>query len=336
MSNHNRGNHDATRAAALLETFFPTALQPLRLLYALFYAFCDWFAVTLEVFIRRDFGERYFNLVRLYIASWLFGAVTWTGSIFLRGNRWDSLLSFAQFAFLALCVFHYVHIRQRNSRGILWHSRSFGVSHLDGLIPWFDDWTLYRFIEPALFFALGLPVLLLHRALGAWLLIASVAMFIKNNLTYAQERERLLDIIDAKIDAGFTAAALEGKPKQQAGGISRVKLPLPIARELKALASTAASAELDFSDLISVQLQRGAAPVAVPVAEGAEEPDFSDLVGSQLRRPGVAAAPAASPAPSVQVSPPFPADPADTAREKAKRSAITAPLTPPDGSPPFP
>lgn len=221
----------------------------------------SWFSITLEVFLRRDFGENYLSNLRSGIAWCLLGAFTFFYSLFSILVGGNALAFFAYsgslgtlfstgaeglsyhlfyYAFLSLVIYHKYAIWQRNRRHIQWHSMCFGVSHLS-VIPWqqivnripfvgqyvtIDDWFLYRFMEPALCFLIGRVLHPVNGLLSAWLLIGSVCLFYHNSMVYAQERNKALSLMDAAIESSYLGQALAGQPKEQIAGLAVVQAPI--------------------------------------------------------------------------------------------------------------
>lgn len=227
-------------------TFAPEMTGFVQQLTGLAMIILSWFSVTLEVYIRHTFGERYLSWVRLWIA---WSAIGWLNAVATLGAAagwgWGSLLfMLIYFGFLGLSLYHRIAINRRNKRHILWHSQSFGISRLWGLpfFKRFDDWTLYRFIEPLVFLCLGIFIFPLHGIIGLWLIGSSVALGIKNNVYFSIERDGQLDQMDAQIEVGYAQQSQDGAPKEATAGW--IATPLPLSgeqlRELRNLASRSA------------------------------------------------------------------------------------------------
>lgn len=312
---------DANAAAMMFDMFFPGHVAFWQVLYAITTTLLGWWAVTVEVFIRHQFGERYFSLLKFLLASCLLGMYVWLGSFAaLLGNQWSPSLILLWWAFMAASLLHLLDIQMRNWLGVVWHSQSYGLSWLSPLVgarlipilPWrLTDWQLYRIIEPALCAILALLLYyLVDRPLGTWLGLAALALFVRNNLAYAQARGRLLDLLDARIEATATASALEGKSKRQTYGVSIVQVPRPVAAEVKALADVAAASPPDFTALLESRLRPTRDSAALP----ADPPAAVSPAGPQaLPPPGTP--PQAQPA-------------AAAAAPAARRAALPAPRLP--------
>ena len=191
-----------------------------------------WWTLTLEVFIRRDFGERYFTITRVFLAGLLLaGYIIWGGSWLrlLFQVQGDFFILLVLPAFLLMVIYHFRRIRQRQKGGIQWHSMSFGISRLEQYTrnrQAYNDWIFYRFVEPFTGFAIALVlwILSLH-ATAFWIATASVCMFFRNNMLYFQERARILDIVDARIEAKYFHAISRNQPKSETAGYSIAAQP---------------------------------------------------------------------------------------------------------------
>lgn len=88
---------------------------------------------------------------------------------------------------------------------------------------------MYRFIEPAIFFLLGQVVgnVLHDQYTSTWLIGASVGLFLNNKRLVEEQKERLRDMRDAKIETEYLADAMAGKDKKQLHGFAAV----PISKE---------------------------------------------------------------------------------------------------------
>lgn len=220
-----------------------------------------WFSITLEVFFRREFGERYFSTLRLMIAWGLLGTFTFFYSLFsimAGGNAFaffaysggfDSLFNTGTegltyhlfyYSWVMLAVLHTARIWKRNRDGVRWHTMCFGISHLSA-IPWaritsripvigkhivIDDWWLYKWGEPTLALLIAYLIEPVNGLLSAWLTIGSVCLFFHNHMVYAQERDKALSLMDASIESSYLSQALAGHDKQQLAGLVVVPAPM--------------------------------------------------------------------------------------------------------------
>ena len=145
------------------------------------------------------------------------------------------------YGFFGLSIIHLFVIWRRGVSGSPWHSMSFGISWME-FLPWdawqrivnfipiplvrkalqIDDWKLYCWLEPLLCYMAGKSLWEADRFIGSWLLIASVALFIKNNMLYLEFRGRALDLADSEIEARYLQAARQGADKRTTAGFTVV------------------------------------------------------------------------------------------------------------------
>ena len=87
-----------------------------------------WFSVTIEVFLRYDFGERYLGWLRLYLSYLLLTLFVFFNALAQNlGALSLSMLS----AFVIASLVHRGMIFARNRRRVKWHSYSPGIGFLD-------------------------------------------------------------------------------------------------------------------------------------------------------------------------------------------------------------
>lgn len=188
--------------------------------------FSSLFSFTLEVFFRRNFGERYFNILTLVLSLLLLIAVSFASNVgesfsniikgltfgFVNPNIKAADLTGAQrlftalfiFGFIAAALFHRYEIWLKNREGERWHTRYDGQP-----LPFFrivplDEYAIKMYFEPVL----GLLLAWIIGSLGLmkpatvnYLYIASVALFIKGQVVQGQRRSVYLDAFDHQIEA---------------------------------------------------------------------------------------------------------------------------------------
>jgi len=210
-----------------------------------------WMSVTVEVFIRRDFGERYLNLLRVLSALILMR--TFMGLYWLRSATLSYVpevlrpdiaptfvLNWFQVAFVAMALLHILFIFIRNRQNVLWHSQSFGMSFLS-FLP-INDWVLYRYIEPVVCYGVGYWLHAYDPLLGGWIRWSSMALFLSNNLAYNNSRGRLLDIVDSQIESSFYQKMRSGEKvgsKRDTAGFSVIPVAIDQLNEVMEPASIA-------------------------------------------------------------------------------------------------
>ena len=168
------------------------------------------FSISVEVFLRYDFGERYLKPLAALLG---FG---WIYLIYIAYGEYhdgaQALLYFG-YTFLAVCGLHIVWIQIRNQFGYRWHSKSTGVpwAPLTWIAP--SQVTLFLLIEPGIVIGLALfAVARDQQLLGQYLIAAAVALVGKYLIQRAHFREKLLDAIDSQIESEVFAEALKGTP----------------------------------------------------------------------------------------------------------------------------
>ena len=241
-------NKDFQEVEYLSSLFMPDTIKALNVIQQITVIVLGWASVTLEVFTRRDFGSRYLSWTRLFLAWFIMGFFDFAreipsmlGNLVPFGQRTfvDHLHPWFWQGFIVLYIIHRLRIWQRNRQGVQWHSQSFGLSWLEflswellGRLPLIgrylviDDWAMYRWIEPGVCFLAGLAMRQFSPATSSWILIASVALFIKNQMVYFTTLNRFLDVIDARIEAANLTRALAGHSKRDTAGFSVVAVPM--------------------------------------------------------------------------------------------------------------
>lgn len=210
---------------AMAQVIAPQALGLVKAINMFIITILGWHSLVFEVFARWEFGERYLSIGRLLVAFLI--CIVWI--VAFRGT----LMPWITIAFLLMAGLHRMRIWSRYSRGIEWHSRSFGISHFEALglpeIPFvsFGDYALYRFYEPGIYAFIAWVVYQYDPASGAFLFVSAFAAFWGNNMAYAYERARILDLIDAKIEAQHFNATSFGKDKRDIAGIAPISVVWP-------------------------------------------------------------------------------------------------------------
>lgn len=240
-------NQDMRDVEYLSSVFMPETFRILTTISEITIMVLGWFGKSLLVFTRWGFGERFLTWTGLGLMYTVMGIFDLLQAIpaMLRGMvpfsnppEPDHLSPWFWQVAILLYVIHILFIWHRNGRNIQWHSMSFGVSWLS-LLPWgllaripvvgrhlvIDDWFLYRWVEPSVAFAAGVAVKDISPATGLWIQIASVALFIGNQMSYFSTRSRILDLSDARIEAAYISGTLQGQSKRETGGFSTVVVP---------------------------------------------------------------------------------------------------------------
>lgn len=230
-------------------------MQKFRWITDLFIVLGSWASVTIEVFIRKDFGERYLSAYRLQLGFIVLGVYTlllWMFpvlSLFYRPVDeqyfpWELVpLLFYIPVYLVAGRWHRFQIwyaemyegRMEYSRSIgrsLWFASFLGKR--SGVLPPIDEYFLYQYVEPGVCFVIGWVLLLLGmvslqaiptQPLGQWIMLASVALWFRNSVAISQEREEAQNLNDAHIRASFMARASQGQAPETLAGYRQPPLP---------------------------------------------------------------------------------------------------------------
>lgn len=222
----------AEEAGYIFSSAMPETAQLLSTVFNIIIIVLGWWSILLEVFLRYDFGERYLSWLRLFFAysllSWLvFFPAVFNSALAIQGAPFFKVFSVA---FILFSLNHRLRIWLRYQHGIPWHSMSFGTSWLAALnLPVIgkDDWTLYRWYEPALCLLISFVIGRFDGTTGFVIGAGSLVLLLKNHMIYYQQRGRILDLIDARLESIYYNDAAYGKPKEAVAGISVMKVVWP-------------------------------------------------------------------------------------------------------------
>lgn len=163
-------------------------------------------ALTVLVFWRHSFGERYFSLFGIYGKLATYGLLLLLA--FKASEQLDTLpLGLFFFVSFALCLWHSFKIWLRNHRGERWHTRYNGTPWLASILP-INPFTIKRWIEPALTILAGVMLASFNQALGGWLIFAGTCLGVTEALTAARFRTLILDAQDKDIESRHLRDAL--------------------------------------------------------------------------------------------------------------------------------
>ena len=176
------------------------------------------FAISVVPFIRKDFGERYLGWLNLFFGYTVVANFMFLGGIIamLTGRGGGQFMFLFWVAFIAASLWHRREISRRNKAGEKWHSMYLGTSILP--LP-FTRETVYKFAEPVAVFIAGHLFSLISGQVGLWLQIAACALFVNNHIIYHNQRQAILDVRDAEIEARNISKAFAGRPASETGGL---------------------------------------------------------------------------------------------------------------------
>ena len=194
------------------------------------------FAISVVPFIRKDFGERYLSWLNLFFGYTVVANFLFLGSLFAglagaflhAGIGGASLLELFWLAFIGLSIYHRRVIAHRNKAGVKWHSMYLGTSILP--LP-FSAETIYKFAEPGIVIGAGWLLSRISSLPGWWLMIAGASLFVNNHIVYHNQRQAILDVRDAEIEARNISKAFAGRPASETGGLMVAESNIDLIRQ---------------------------------------------------------------------------------------------------------
>ncbi len=224
---------------------------------------CGCFAVSVVVFLRKDFGERYLSWMNLSFGYTIVANFTFLGSMFAFLTRWggEQVMMLFWLAFIAASLYHRWEIHRKAKAGVLWHSMYMGTSILP--LP-FSEEKIYKFFEPALVFAAGHLLYALSGQVGVWLQISAVALFICNHIVFYNERRAMLDIRDAGIEAKYFSAAVSGRPASETAGFVVAESTVRLMRAEASLKDAFANLPPELKDVLDTEQGARASAQSAP------------------------------------------------------------------------
>jgi hypothetical protein len=178
-------------------------------------------SASVEMCLRHNFGRRYLRMIFLAFTFFAFCVSLAPGL---------TILSYAFLMnLLGLGIFHAVTVFTRRSRGAPEpHSFSAGDSWPAWQRLRLPQAVIQRWLEPALCLIASLPVSLIDPFLGLWLKASAAALFIKEQSAHWKARRRILDALDARLEAQKLNARLnlyQQKPGHGNQRAHRAQLP---------------------------------------------------------------------------------------------------------------
>jgi len=159
-------------------------------------------SASVEAFLRSNFGRRY---VHMLSGAFLL-CMIYSGLNPFRGL----LINLFLLGLFARIICHYIHVFQRRRLSAAEpHSSSAGDSWLIWQRFGLTQTTVQRYIEPAFCWIVGLLVSMQDPFLGVWLKASGFALFIKEQIKRFKTNRRIIDSIDAKLEAQALNASLK-------------------------------------------------------------------------------------------------------------------------------
>ena len=223
------------------------------------------FAISIVPFIRKDFGERYLGWLNLFfgytvVANFLFlgSIVAGIGGAFLHiGIGGAPFMELFWLGFVGLSIYHRREIARKNKAGEKWHSMYLGTSILP--LPFSREF-VYKFAEPGLVIGAGWLLSGISTLPGVWLMIAGSSLFINNHLIYHKQRQAILDIRDAEIEARNMSKAFAGRPAQETGGLLVAESSMDLIRQDAGLKEAFSNLSPELKDVLDAVNGANSAP----------------------------------------------------------------------------
>lgn len=195
-----KGHEEISNAEALARLFFPQLVDVMKVLYGITLIVSGWLAVSLQVFVRYDFGERWLSWSRLLAGYTGFAAVYPLFFITRPSSLTLPLITALCLGFFLFTLIHRIRINLRRRKGDPLHSMEIGTPIIARLTG--RGWHTYLVIEPLVWGLAGYALALrLDETVGAWLMLASASLFIQNYRAWSAYRTRLTDLDDARKEA---------------------------------------------------------------------------------------------------------------------------------------
>jgi hypothetical protein len=204
-------------------------------IYGFFIAIASWPRLLLEVFVRKEFGERYFSfstscIIFIILAGYPY-ALAYAhsfGRVSVFDILWENLLWYMfLFSFMYCC---FQRRKELNKRPKTYSKNYFSLS--SGIAnPKFDynkifgtqvkSYYIVTLIEPGIFFVIGVLLILIHqKTLGITLTICSIIYSISWRAQYAICHNKMLELFDIGICHDEMTSSLSGKSPDKTKGFN--------------------------------------------------------------------------------------------------------------------
>lgn len=222
---------------------------------ALLYLISGCFSISVVGFTRKDFGERYFGFFNLLFGYTVIANFAFLGNFLgvATGHKFSWLMVLFWLGFIAVSLYHRAVIARRNKRGQEWHSMYIGESWLTSLPLPCSREKIFKLVEPGLVFLAGLIFWKISGAVGIWLMISGLSLFVNNHLVFWFERQAFLDVIDARIEARYMSGAVQGKPAKQTGGFVLAESNIQMIRRDPGLQNIFVKLSQDMKDMLNTE-----------------------------------------------------------------------------------
>lgn len=157
-------------------------------------------ATSVEVFLHRRFGERYFGLQAVAVL-----VIVPFYSLFWEGHDPTGLMQFLG-AYIVMCFLARLSVMARVRRGgPQEHTRYNGYPRLMAITRWISERTLKLVVEPMIVFFVGVLTMPVNEPLGGYLMLAALGLLVSTHMAAGYDRVRALDMHDAYLDQNQVA-----------------------------------------------------------------------------------------------------------------------------------
>lgn len=165
--------------------------------------------LSLEIFIRRRFGERYLTW-KIIVSTFFRMCVVFALIAVLyhiaqpewpnHAPQSGAAEALWMFVFWLHSLWHKFVIWRRNWRGEQWYSYAPGDAFPFWRAMGISEISTFRFAEPtaAILVALACFALRIGASMSVWLLVSGLSLLVKRQLQYYTERRTVLDMIDSR------------------------------------------------------------------------------------------------------------------------------------------
>ena len=207
-------------------------------------------ALTVMIFLRRKLGYRFLDPIRILIMT----VIIMFLPLFSSNYRTNSSTAYSLPYIFAFGMFGFAMLQRRMrwndiKNGVRWHSRSRGISWFSAFLP-FSDWTVRRFVDPAVCALIGLIV---PAPLGHYLIFSAVCLFVFEAWDFDQMISQTLDTLDSLISSEVQAENVDyySKGNKQSRSLEETAgIPTGIAPDIELQIQGRKSQKLD-ADLYS-------------------------------------------------------------------------------------
>lgn len=206
-------------------------------IYGFFYAICSTPRLLLEVFVRKNFGERYFSFATAmgiaFILFWIpFFTIKVTHALGWINSKFLSFILFYLTWYAALSAFVYVCIKRRNEIKRLPTVFEFGRFSLSAghihpkfyefsfMGKRFDTRQIETLIEPGFFFFIGFSLSALGQPIGGVIMFCAICYSLSYLAAYHMGDNFIMDQIDVLImNEEHTNTFIDGLPAEDSRGV---------------------------------------------------------------------------------------------------------------------